>query len=230
MSVNDQTTELVLNMVADGLDAISAGRLGDPIIIERLSRALGARLGASVYTHPEDHTFELVAGFPTARAAAPLLTNVASLGPSDLAHHVTVDQVTGLGHVVYVAIPTEQANGGDDEFGRILAFARETPFDATAAELLERACRPLQALWPLTARAYARARATRREYKLTARELEVLDLLAQGLLATSIASRLNLSPRTVHKHLGNIYNKLGAHDRLVAVSIARGAGLLPEAE
>ena len=55
---------------------------------------------------------------------------------------------------------------------------------------------------------------------------ETLALLAEGLLATSIASRLRLSPRTVHKHLGNIYRKLGVHDRLVAVSLARLHGLV----
>ena len=54
----------------------------------------------------------------------------------------------------------------------------------------------------------------------------ILGLLAEGLLATSIASRLRLSPRTVHKHLGNIYRKLGVHDRLVAVSLARLQGLV----
>ena len=62
--------------------------------------------------------------------------------------------------------------------------------------------------------------------RMTERELQVLGLLAEGLLATSIASRLRLSPRTVHKHLGNIYRKLGVHDRLVAVSLARLQGLV----
>ena len=54
----------------------------------------------------------------------------------------------------------------------------------------------------------------------------MLQLLSQGLLATSIAAKLELSPRTVHKHLGNIYEKMGVHDRLVAVQIARQHGLV----
>lgn len=62
---------------------------------------------------------------------------------------------------------------------------------------------------------------------LTPREIEVLRLLAEGLLARSIAARLQVSPRTVHKHLGNVYRKLGAHDRLLAVRRAQGLGLLP---
>ncbi|MBI5028392.1 MAG: response regulator transcription factor [Actinobacteria bacterium] len=61
---------------------------------------------------------------------------------------------------------------------------------------------------------------------LTAREVEVLQLLSEGLLARTIAARLGLSPRTVHKHLSNVYSKLGVHDRLVAVSIARAQGLI----
>lgn len=63
---------------------------------------------------------------------------------------------------------------------------------------------------------------------LTPRETEVLVLLADGLLARTIAARLDLSPRTVHHHLGSIYEKLGARDRLAAVLTAREAGLIPD--
>ncbi|NGO48994.1 helix-turn-helix transcriptional regulator [Streptomyces sp. YC419] len=52
-------------------------------------------------------------------------------------------------------------------------------------------------------------------------------MLSEGLLAQSIASRLSVSPRTVHKHLGSLYRKLNAHDRLVAVNRAQAIGLLP---
>lgn len=65
---------------------------------------------------------------------------------------------------------------------------------------------------------------------LTDREREVLRLLADGLLARSIAQRLDVSERTVHKHLGNLYRKLDAHDRLLAVVRGRELGLLPEQE
>lgn len=62
---------------------------------------------------------------------------------------------------------------------------------------------------------------------LTAREHEVLTMLSEGLLARSIAQRLAVSERTVHKHLGNLYKKLDAHDRLLAVRKAEDLGLLP---
>lgn len=65
---------------------------------------------------------------------------------------------------------------------------------------------------------------------LTAREIEVLRLVAQGLLARTIAAQLDISPRTVHKHLSNAYRKLDAHDRLIAVRRAEGLGLLSARE
>lgn len=62
---------------------------------------------------------------------------------------------------------------------------------------------------------------------LTSREREVLGLLATGLLASSIASTLGVSARTVHVHLAHIYRKLDTNDRLSAVNKARTIGLIP---
>ncbi|URM88749.1 helix-turn-helix transcriptional regulator [Streptomyces sp. MRC013] len=64
------------------------------------------------------------------------------------------------------------------------------------------------------------------EYGLTPREHAVLLALAEGLPATAVARRLGISARTVHKHLQNLYRKLGAADRLSAVLRAQEAGLL----
>ena len=64
---------------------------------------------------------------------------------------------------------------------------------------------------------------------LTRREREVLVMLGEGLMARSMAQRLEVSERTVHKHLGNLYRKLDAHDRLLAVRRAEVLGLLPSA-
>jgi predicted ATPase/DNA-binding CsgD family transcriptional regulator len=51
---------------------------------------------------------------------------------------------------------------------------------------------------------------------LTAREAQVLRLLAGGLSNAAIAERLVLSPRTVHAHLRSIYSKLGVSSRTAA--------------
>ena len=63
--------------------------------------------------------------------------------------------------------------------------------------------------------------------ELTAREAEVLALLAQGLTAASIGFRLRISTGTVRKHLEHIYQKIGHGDRLLAVTYAQRTGLLP---
>jgi len=64
---------------------------------------------------------------------------------------------------------------------------------------------------------------------LTTRERQVLELLASGMPASAMASRLSISPRTVHRHLSHIYCKLGSHDRLSAVMRAQDEGLLRSA-
>ena len=55
---------------------------------------------------------------------------------------------------------------------------------------------------------------------LTAREVEVLRLLADGLTDLQIAEKLVLSPRTVHAHISSIYNKLDVTSRSVATRYA----------
>ncbi|MFC4913809.1 response regulator transcription factor [Actinomadura gamaensis] len=67
----------------------------------------------------------------------------------------------------------------------------------------------------------------RRRAGLTARELDVLALLADGLTARQIATLRRISVRTVGKHLEHIYDKLGFRDRLQAVTEARRLGLIP---
>jgi DNA-binding CsgD family transcriptional regulator len=52
---------------------------------------------------------------------------------------------------------------------------------------------------------------------LTARETEVLRLLAEGLSTRSVARVLGISPTTVRNHVGHILHKLGAHRRIEAV-------------
>ncbi len=61
--------------------------------------------------------------------------------------------------------------------------------------------------------------------ELTAREREVLDLIAQGLSNPEIAARLYLSPKTVRNHVSNIFAKLQVADRAQAIVRARRAGL-----
>jgi len=61
---------------------------------------------------------------------------------------------------------------------------------------------------------------------LTDREREVLRLVAAGLADAEIASRLQLSPHTVHRHVANIRTKLGQPSRAAAVAHAGRLGLI----
>jgi two-component system, NarL family, nitrate/nitrite response regulator NarL len=61
---------------------------------------------------------------------------------------------------------------------------------------------------------------------LTARERDVLRLLADGLDQRSIAAELFLSPKTVATHIQHVLAKLGVHSRAQAVALAHRDGLV----
>jgi len=64
------------------------------------------------------------------------------------------------------------------------------------------------------------------DHDLSARELEVLGLVARGLSNREIAEQLVVSPHTVHRHVANIRHKLGQGSRAAAVAEAARLGLL----
>ncbi len=61
---------------------------------------------------------------------------------------------------------------------------------------------------------------------LSAREVEVLRLIADGLTNTQIAEQLVISPLTVNTHVRSIYNKLGVSSRSAATRFAMKHGLI----
>jgi ATP/maltotriose-dependent transcriptional regulator MalT len=60
---------------------------------------------------------------------------------------------------------------------------------------------------------------------LTAREHQVLDLIAAGLSNTAIAATLCVAARTLRNHITAIFAKLGVPDRESAIERAMAAGL-----
>lgn len=64
------------------------------------------------------------------------------------------------------------------------------------------------------------------EYALTARELDVLSLIAKGLSNLQISTQLHISLSTVKTHVSSILQKLCAENRVGAIKVARESGLL----
>jgi ATP/maltotriose-dependent transcriptional regulator MalT len=71
-----------------------------------------------------------------------------------------------------------------------------------------------------------RSRAPSAPGGLTGRELEVLRLIAQGMSNQEIATSLVLSEHTVHRHVANVFGKLGVSSRAAAVAQAARHDLL----
>jgi DNA-binding CsgD family transcriptional regulator len=61
---------------------------------------------------------------------------------------------------------------------------------------------------------------------VTARELDVLRLVAQGQTSARIGTELGISERTVRFHLENLFDRLGVHNRTGAVATATRLGLI----
>ena len=66
-----------------------------------------------------------------------------------------------------------------------------------------------------------------RQLGITARELEILGLIAAGLSNREIAARLFVSENTVKTHSSRLFDKLGAKRRTQAVQIGKTARLIP---
>ena len=224
---------VVLDMLCEAMNALTLGHIADDIACRYLGEALDVAAAVTFALVPGAAP-SIAAAYPDNAEARTIARQLLERGLQVGEEHFYVEYVDGVGYVASMVIqPLDLSRANHlSGHGRVLIYAREVPFEASDRLLLDRARDALVALWPHAERsiqahqAQEWVRETVEDTRMTERELQVLALLAEGLLATSIASRLRLSPRTVHKHLGNIYRKLGVHDRLVAVSLARLQGLV----
>ncbi|MGH9580095.1 MAG: response regulator transcription factor [Terriglobales bacterium] len=67
----------------------------------------------------------------------------------------------------------------------------------------------------------------REDLGITRRELEILELIAQGMSNREIAEKLFVSEKTVKTHSSRVFDKLGAKRRTQAVQLGKEFGLLP---
>jgi DNA-binding NarL/FixJ family response regulator len=74
--------------------------------------------------------------------------------------------------------------------------------------------------------ARSRGRALKPVLELTEREVEILQLIAEGCPPGEVARRLFIAPKTVSSHVQRIFVKLGVHTRAQAVAMAYAAGLI----
>lgn len=80
---------------------------------------------------------------------------------------------------------------------------------------------------PVPAQPFVLNEARLRELSITPRELEILDLIAQGLSNREIAAKLFVSENTVKTHSSRLFDKLSAKRRTQAVQIGKEFGLIP---
>lgn len=137
-------------------------------------------------------------------------------------------QIRAVEAAPYVLVLTNYDSDGDI-LGAVEAGASGYLLkDAPPAELLaavRAAAAGESALAPAVAsRLLARMRAPR--VSLSAREIEVLRLVADGASNTEVGARLHITDATVKSHLVHVFSKLGVSSRTGAVAAARGLGIL----
>ena len=112
------------------------------------------------------------------------------------------------------------------DLARARTAAQDSDVSVLAANASPETLRTAVRAAALGLRVTSRAAAIRSARKLTARECEVLALLADGVGNKLISRRLGISPNTVKFHVSAILEKLSAATRTEAVAIALRSGLL----
>jgi DNA-binding NarL/FixJ family response regulator len=118
------------------------------------------------------------------------------------------------------AIAATRRGLGEETFAAAWAEGRALSLDEAVAEALQAIPDPAASSAPGDRPVPAD------RYGLTAREVEVLRLIADGRSNPGIAEALYISPRTAQTHVQNIFTKLGVGSRAEAVRLAVEAGLV----
>jgi HD-GYP domain-containing protein (c-di-GMP phosphodiesterase class II) len=112
--------------------------------------------------------------------------------------------------------PHRPERSAEDAAAELRADVRAGRLDAEAAEAV------------LAAAGHRIGRRREGPAGLTAREIDVLRLVARGMSSKQIATRLVISPKTARNHIEHIYAKIGASSRVSASLFAVQHGLLPD--
>lgn len=193
----------------------------DPLARGGLAGILSSRPGLSV-------AGGLTLGDAVARSASALRPDVVvcDLGQDSEAARIALREIARTG-VPVLAIFGPGGRSSD----ALAAGARGIVARNTDADTLDAAVRAVESGLVVMDEAAAGPFLRREERRapddpLTPRELEVLDLLAEGLSNKLIADRLRISEHTVKFHVNAILGKLGAETRTEAVVAAARLGLI----
>jgi DNA-binding NarL/FixJ family response regulator len=160
----------------------------------------------------------------------PAAVVVLALAPDAAAQ--ALDALRGLPSVQAVVLLSSDPVGAWTAQARRLGVRAVLRDDATAEELraaIDAARAGLVVLHPDTLKGSAEARAAESRggaAALTPRELEILEMMAEGMSNRKIAGRLGISSQTVKFHVASILAKLGAGSRTEAVMFGVRHGLI----
>ena len=124
-----------------------------------------------------------------------------------------------IGILRTTAATTREASGEDAFAGAVAAGRALPPADAVGEALAAAEAPPVSGSPTLTIRDGGSAHPSSPD-GLTEREMEILRLIAAGMSNARIADELVLSTRTVERHIGNIYGKLGVRGRAARAAVA----------
>ena len=137
-------------------------------------------------------------------------------------------QIRSTDAAPYVLVLTNYDSDGDIlgavEAGASGYLLKDTPPDELLAAIRAAAAGESALAPAVASRLMARMRAPR--VSLSAREIEVLGLVAEGASNVDVAERLHITDATVKSHLVHVFSKLGVGSRTAAVSEARALGIL----
>jgi DNA-binding CsgD family transcriptional regulator len=220
-------TALVLGNLADAAGAAPHSQRGDLVAPAPELLTAVDRVMQRVYRRKRPFGPEGVAWLERTYAEHLRLRWLADVEPPDLeellaAWERTVVAFEAMGHRYETARSQT----------RLASLLRAAGQPAEARQVADESRRTARALGaePLLAAlrhlGETRSREARTDTHLTSREIEILQLVAQGRSNGEIARQLFISTKTVSVHVSNILAKLGAGGRTEAAAIARREGLL----
>lgn len=141
------------------------------------------------------------------------------------------------GEIAPALVPLERALALAEPEGYVQLFVDEGPsmarllYEAHSRGIAPEYVQRLLAAFPVakseqTVRSKSQTSDSNFVEPLSGREIEVIQLISEGLSNQEIASRLYLSLNTVKVHTRNIFSKLGVNNRTAAVARARALGIL----